>query len=700
MSFLAPFFLLGALAIGAPIIFHLIRRTTRERTVFSSLMFFQPTPPRLTKRSRLEHWLLLLLRCLALALLAAGFSRPFFKQTAAADIPSGPTKRVLVLIDVSASMRRADLWADAKARATAVLRSVDASDQVAVFTFGTQAHSLIGFAEWDKTALDARVAFATARIAETSPGWSGTNLGASLVTAAEALGDVDGLKSAGLRQIVLITDLQSGARLEALQAYEWPKGVELTVETLKARNPTNAGVQLLGDAVDTDRQAATTVRVRVSNAADSNREQFKVGWMRPGTSEFVGSSVDTYVPPGQSRILSLPVESSGGAQSIVLRGDDEDFDNTAFLIPPVQQKIDLAYLGSEKAEDSTQPLYFLQRALSDSPRLAFKISPQLPSAPLIESAGRSAALLIVTEAMPAAGATALREQVLAGKTVFVALKSAAAAAQLAPLFGVNQVEVEEGKPASYAMLAEIDFQHPLFAAFADPRFSDFTKIHFWKYRKIVSTAFAGARSIAKFDNGDPALLEIPTGKGRIIILTAGWNPEDSQLAVSSKFVPLIYALLEYSGALTTRAAQYLVGDAIPLATAGAEVPSVTLPDGTLRALAAGATSFADTTRPGVYRVAAGGRTQSYVVNLDAAEMRTAPLAIEELERLGAPLAHSKPTAAIDVAKEIALQSTEAESRQKLWRWFLLATIAVLLGESLLAGRTARKSSPVNVPTSP
>jgi hypothetical protein len=158
--------------------------------------------------------------------------------------------------------------------------------------------------------------------------------------------------------------------------------------------------------------------------------------------------------------------------------------------------------------------------------------------------------------------------------------------------------------------------------------------------------------------------------------------------------------LEYSGALTTRAAQYLVGDAIPLATAGAEVPSVTLPDGTLRALAAGATSFADTTRPGVYRVAAGGRTQSYVVNLDAAEMRTAPLAIEELERLGAPLAHSKPTAAIDVAKEIALQSTEAESRQKLWRWFILATIAVLLGESLLAGRTARKSSPVNVPTSP
>src|SRR5947208_550265 len=38
MSFLAPLFLLGALAVSLPVIFHLIRRTTRERTPFSSLM--------------------------------------------------------------------------------------------------------------------------------------------------------------------------------------------------------------------------------------------------------------------------------------------------------------------------------------------------------------------------------------------------------------------------------------------------------------------------------------------------------------------------------------------------------------------------------------------------------------------------------------------------------------------------------------
>ena len=60
MNFLAPFFLIGGAALALPIIYHLVRRTTRERTVFSSLMFLLPSPPRISKRHRLEHLLLLI----------------------------------------------------------------------------------------------------------------------------------------------------------------------------------------------------------------------------------------------------------------------------------------------------------------------------------------------------------------------------------------------------------------------------------------------------------------------------------------------------------------------------------------------------------------------------------------------------------------------------------------------------------------
>src|SRR4051794_39092449 len=97
MNFLTPWFFLGALAVSAPILFHLIRRTARERMAFSSLMFLRPTPPKVTRRRKLEHLWLLLLRCLCLLLLATGFARPFLSHH---DIPPALTSesRELVLL--------------------------------------------------------------------------------------------------------------------------------------------------------------------------------------------------------------------------------------------------------------------------------------------------------------------------------------------------------------------------------------------------------------------------------------------------------------------------------------------------------------------------------------------------------------------------------------------------------------------------
>src|SRR5215470_4002867 len=103
MNFLAPAFLVGALAIGLPIVFHLIRRTTREQTPFSSLMFLLPSPPRVTRRSRLDNILLLILRCLVLCLLALGFARPFLKRPMAAAPEQRGAAKVILLVDTSAS---------------------------------------------------------------------------------------------------------------------------------------------------------------------------------------------------------------------------------------------------------------------------------------------------------------------------------------------------------------------------------------------------------------------------------------------------------------------------------------------------------------------------------------------------------------------------------------------------------------------
>ena len=67
MGILAPLFLAGLAGLSIPLILHLVRRTPKGRQQFSSLMFLASTPPRLTRRSRLDQVLLLLMRLAALA---------------------------------------------------------------------------------------------------------------------------------------------------------------------------------------------------------------------------------------------------------------------------------------------------------------------------------------------------------------------------------------------------------------------------------------------------------------------------------------------------------------------------------------------------------------------------------------------------------------------------------------------------------
>jgi hypothetical protein len=53
---------------------------------------------------------------------------------------------------------------------------------------------------------------------------------------------------------------------------------------------------------------------------------------------------------------------------------------------------------------------------------------------------------------------------------------------IAALAGAADIEVSEAS-GDYALFGEVDFTHPIFAPFADPRFSDFSRIHFWKHRR-------------------------------------------------------------------------------------------------------------------------------------------------------------------------------------------------------------------------
>src|SRR5262249_29275666 len=91
VSFLAPLDAVGCLATAGRIFFHLTGGTPGGEVPSSPLMCLAPSPPRLTRRSRLDHLLLLALRATALGLLVLAFTRPFWRQ--AARLSSGEAER-------------------------------------------------------------------------------------------------------------------------------------------------------------------------------------------------------------------------------------------------------------------------------------------------------------------------------------------------------------------------------------------------------------------------------------------------------------------------------------------------------------------------------------------------------------------------------------------------------------------------------
>jgi hypothetical protein len=253
----------------------------------------------------------------------------------------------------------------------------------------------------------------------------------------------------------------------------------------------------------------------------------------------------------------------------------------------------------------------------------------------------------------------------------------------------------------YALLSEIDLRHPLFAPFDDPRYSDFTKIRFWRHRelKLDTEAAAKLRVLARFDGGTPAVVEAPRGKGRLILLASGWQPRESQLGVSSKFVPLVFTLVDLGRQRPIPVAQYEFGDEIELSApaeltkskpAGAGAAwTVRTPSGREVKLAADAGRYLPDESPGVYELRSGDYLHRAAVNVPADESRTAPLGPEALEAVGVRLLKETPAATPELeAERRTLQQAEIEARQQLWRPLLAFAIGLTIVETWFAGRSA------------
>ncbi|MDP6794493.1 MAG: BatA domain-containing protein [Verrucomicrobiota bacterium] len=696
MSFLTPLYLLGALGLAIPIILHLLHDRPKNKQEFGSLMFLDKTKPPVDRKRRPTHLLLLLLRCLALLLLAFVFARPFVTVDDPADAARRDRQWITVLLDRSASMQRADLWAQAKAGVQTTLGQLGPGDRFTLIAYDDSTELLAEVQSWLGSSSGAEVNAQLERLAK--PGFGGSNLGQALVLAGELIdGDEPGAdeleadeQPLARREIIVISDLQKGSRLDDMQGYEWPTGIKVRLEQIGEDDQGNAGIEQVASRSPWAAVEAVP-SFRISNSANGIGDELE---FLAHTTAGETLSQKVHVPPGRSRVIELPGEWAGkSVERLAIRGDAAEFDNQFHFAQNRQQTVRIVYVGEDKPNNAEGTLFYLASAFHQSSTLDFQVEAVSgkSTGPLPE-----ADLFVIGDAVDDPLAQALDQAIGGGATVLMIVQSPGQTANLGQWLGADGVVIRDIASSDYALLQSLKLDHPVLAVFRDARFSDFTNLHFWKHRELQNLPDEGIDVLARFDSGAPAWLAARRGDGRLLVMNSGWTPVDSQLALSTKFIPLLYSILQPVLEGKTQSRQFVVGSEVDVTRfnngqVGGDVTVIPPGDG---ATAISVDKFFTPATPGLHTAKGSDWSETFAVNLTVAESRTEPIVMDQFKKLGLPM--TDPVASPgEISAAVAAEKTEAH-RREYWQWALAAVLLFVTLETVLAARGSRPAEPVMI----
>jgi hypothetical protein len=251
----------------------------------------------------------------------------------------------------------------------------------------------------------------------------------------------------------------------------------------------------------------------------------------------------------------------------------------------------------------------------------------------------------------------------------------------------NVVDRTEGRGATIGMR---DYSHPIFEVFKAPRSGDFSAPRVLRYRAIETAA--GDRVLARFDDGGVAAAEKRVGIGRVIALSTTLDDSWNDLALKPVYLPLIHQVTRYLAQYEQTNAWQTVGAVVDLPTAlkGKADRVVVTPSNERIRKAANEPGLLELTEHGVYEIRSAsnssGRPDRIAVNLDPAESDLSAMDPQEL--VAAVIGRATPvTASKDTAAE--LTPDEAEKRQGVWWYLLIAGLMLLAAEMVVANRLSR-----------
>ena len=458
----------------------------------------------------------------------------------------------------------------------------------------------------------------------------------------------------------VFTDGQEGNGLDELRSFAWPKRINLIVHNIEAEQ-NNASVSLVNINAE-NRQ----VKVKVENPAESKELSF---WLELQNGEIVVDKEPMVLKAGQVRfhvfdLKKLPPEIDRFV--IKLSGDTETYDNKVFCIIPKVEKKKIVWLGQLKENDKSAAFYF--NVLCES-RDDLEI--EFDSQDLMKPEFK-AELVVVDRDLNQEEIKPLKDYMNEGGTVLFLMNSEAAKLSLENL-SEEKINVAAVDAPDYFLLSDMRYDHWLFQPFVESKFKDFSSIYFWKARKISLEDENKFTVLAKLDDDIPAVLSKSFEKGELIVLNSSWSKEDSQLALNSKFIPFVNALVTSSTRHRENLLHYISGDP--------RIKKLTGLKDAWRGLL-----------PGYYEFKDGNESRYLAVNLSPLESKMKVLENVVYEKAGLPFVKQSVLSAHEKKRydsEISGISNEVKN-QGIWRYLLISAILILIIESMVAHSTHKK----------
>lgn len=699
MTFLAPFLLAGLAAIAVPVFVHLIQRERRNVVEFPSLMFVRRIPYQSTERRRIHNWGLLLLRLAALAAIVTAFARPFFRVDPVAAAASSD-REVVILLDRSASMGYGDRWARAQAAASDVVDGLSGSDRATLVLFDDAPEETVR-ATTDRGTLLAAIDAAVVS--------SGATRFAPALRLAQSRLNASG---SARREAVVVSDFQRSGWARQ-QDVQFPEGATITPVTVADDGAAGVSVTSLG----MERAPFSGAERVTITAGLANRAADPVAAV-PVALEIDGRVVErrdvAIDANGTAAITFEPITlAEANVQGVVRAGTDGlPADNNFFFVLSPTRPLSVLVLHGETATSTAARYLKTALDLGRAPAFQTEIAPASRlTADML--AGRS--LVVVDDAaLGSAAADLLTGFVERGGGLMIVLGERTPAGADWPLLpGVLSGPVDR-RELRGGTLGFLDYSHPVFDEFKDPRNGTFSNMRFLRYRGL--TPAADDRVLARFDDGAAAIVERRVGGGRVIAVTSSLDGDWSDAPRHAMYLPLVHELSGYLAQYEDSPAWQTVGRRFDISApigalvrggqlaagsaAGGVRGVVVSPSGAQTTLGTGGVESIQLAEQGFYSVRLSGsgdrRPYAVAVNLAPEESDLTSMPPEDL--VAGLTGRAVAAAGAQPLDVEPLTPIQMERQQSVWWFLLVGGLVALLAEASLSNRlSTRAGAPAGRP---